>query len=70
VTSPIDGLFYLYIAALNGQSDSGEAPQVKLRYYSSILKNTFDAQQTVPFKNDAQLGTVSDPYKPEFRLPK
>ncbi len=52
-----DGVFYLFISA--PKSGGG----VSLKYYSATLKNTFMAE-SLPFKNDEQLGTVSTPYTP------
>jgi len=66
-TSPVGGLFYLYIA---GPLSAGENTVVTLRYYSSVLKNTFVATETIPFRNDERLGTVSQPYIPEWLLAK
>lgn len=57
-------LFYLYVAGLN----SGETGEFRLRYYSTKLKNIFDSKQTIQFKNNEPLGTVSDPYTPEFTV--
>jgi len=61
--SPVSGLFFLYIA---GTVSGTENPEVSLRYYSSILKNTFVSVLTFPFRNDENIGTVSNPYSPEF----
>ncbi len=52
-----DGLFYLFIT---------EGEYIRLRYYSSLLKNTFVCLETITFRNDEQLGTVSEPFIPNF----
>jgi hypothetical protein len=52
--------------SLTGTVSGTENPEVSLRYYSSILKNTFVSVQTFPFRNDENIGTVSNPYSPEF----
>ena len=59
--SVVDGLFFLYITPPTG--DEGD---IKLRYYSSILKNTFISKETFLFQNDEQKGSYSKPYTPEF----
>lgn len=66
VTSLNNGLFFLFIIGPN--ADKGT--EVTLRYYSAILKNTFIAKDPIIFSNDAQLGTVSAPYTPEFLVEK
>jgi len=58
VTSPQEGLFFLYICGTEGD--------VSLRYYSAHYKNIFEQTAAFPFKNDTQKGTVSDPYVPEM----
>ena len=61
VTSPVNGLFFLYIVG-----NAADQTELTLQYYSAILKNTFIAKQTLTFKNDAQEGTVNNPIVPEF----
>jgi len=56
-------LFFLYIAGLN----EGNNEDIQLRYYSKQLKNIFTATELIPFRNDAQKGSVSEPYSPEFK---
>jgi len=56
----IDGLYWLYISPAEGSEN------VQLRFYSPELKRIFEAKQTFPFQNDTQLGTVSEPYTPEW----
>lgn len=66
VASPQDGLFYLYIAGLPTEDGNAQAENtpIKLRYYSAVLKNLFVAKETIPFVNDAHMGSVAEPYKP------
>ena len=55
-------LFFLYVTPpLNGT-------EVKLAYYSAQLKNLFYAQQTITFRNDDIIGTVSDPVTPQWTV--
>lgn len=63
VAEQVDGLFFLYITA---PEDGGN---VTLKHYSSVLKNIFTAQP-VAFRNDQQLGTVSEPYSPAWTVVK
>ena len=64
----IDGLYWLYISPATGVSDAfgPENTNIQLRFYSPELKRIFEAKQTFPFQNDTQLGTVSEPYTPEW----
>lgn len=66
VASPQDGRFYLYIAGLPAEGDNAQAENapIKLRYYSAVLKNIFVAKETIPFVNDAHMGSVTEPYAP------
>jgi len=59
IASPIDGLFFLYIAGVNDQ-------MVNLKYYSTHYKNIFEAKEAFPFVNDAHLGSVAEPFAPAF----
>ena len=54
--------YWLYIAAL---TSGGE---VTLKHYSAAYRNIFVATATIPFRNDAQLGTISAPYTPQWRV--
>jgi len=63
VASPKDSLFYLYIAPQT--SFSGE---VTLRYYSAHYKNLFEAENTFTFANDSRLGTVAEPFTPQWKV--
>lgn len=63
VAEQVDGLFFLYITA---PEDGGN---VTLKHYSSVLKNLYTAQP-VAFRNDQQLGTVSEPYSPAWTVVK
>lgn len=56
-------LFFLFMSGLN----EGDIEDVQLRYYSKQLKNIFKATELIPFRNDAELGSVSEPYTPEFK---
>ena len=62
VTSPDEGLFYLYIGAPIGVTPSS----VTLRYYSAHYKNLFEHKDAFPYLNDECLGTVAEPYIPAF----
>ena len=58
IASPLEGLFFLYIAGTEGT--------VTLRYYSAHYKNLFEAKDAFPFVNDDHLGTVAEPLVPAF----
>ena len=64
MTTPQDGLFFLFISAPQ------EGNEVLLKYYSTAVKNIFTATEPVPYKNNTRLGTVSDPYKPKWAVAK
>ena len=55
-----DGLFWLYVTAPENNEE------ITIKYYSSKLKNIFVSEETFPYRNDYQLGTVSAPYSPAF----
>lgn len=61
VAYPKDGLFFLYIAPM--EPYTGE---VTLRYYSAHYKNLFEVLNAFPFANDARLGTVAEPFTPQW----
>lgn len=61
-----NGLFFLYISHPNGDASVGA---ITLRYYSSKLKNLFEAKDVFTFKTDGQEGDVSSPLTPNFLLP-
>ena len=63
VAEQVDGLFFLYITTPE------EGDNVTIKHYSSVLKNIF-TDQPVPFRNDTQLGTVGEPYSPEWTVVK
>ena len=42
--------------------------EVQLKFYSPDLKRIFVAKETFTFRNDAQLGSVSEPYTPEWKV--
>ena len=59
VATPKDGLFYLYICSpANGQ-------EVTLKYYSSVLKNVLSAAP-IAFTDGSHLGSIAEPYTPQF----
>ena len=60
----VDGLYYLYI------SPSAQGEDVQLKFYSPDLKRIFEAKETFPFVNDGRLGSVSQPYTPEWTVAK
>ncbi len=59
VTTPKDGLFFLYICAPATSTD------ITLRHYSNALK-TILTSEPFTFVGDGHLGTVSEPYTPAF----
>ena len=59
------GLYWLYISPATEQGGN-----VQLRFYSPDLKRIFGATSTFPFRNDTQLGTVAEPYTPEWEVTK
>ena len=54
------GLFFLYICAPT------QAQTIRLHYYSAVYKNIFIDQDGFSFVNDAQKGSVKDPYIPSL----
>ena len=60
----VNGLYFLYITAPENEGN------VKIKYYSSKLKNIFVSTESFPFRNDASLGTVQEPYAPKFEVEK
>ena len=63
VASPKNGLFYLYVAPLS--SFTGE---VTLRYYSAHYKNLFESVNAFTFANDERLGTIAEPFTPQWKV--
>ena len=59
------GLYWLY---LSPAAETGG--DVQLRFYSPDLKRIFDAASTFPFSNDTQLGSIAEPYTPEWTVAK
>ena len=59
----INGLFFLFICAPAADE------QIAIRYYSSRLKHIY-VSELIPFRNDTRLGTVSEPYTPNFIVEK
>ena len=60
----VNGLYFLYITAPENEGN------VKIKYYSSKLKNIFVSTESFPFRNDASLGSVQEPYAPKFEVEK
>ena len=57
-----DSLYYLFITPA---TEAGG--DVQLQFYSPELKRIFEATETFPFRNDDHLGTVAQPYIPQWR---
>ena len=55
-----DGLFYLYMSAQEGY--------VTLRYYSAHYANLFEAEDAFVYRNDSFVGTVAEPFTPQWKL--
>ena len=53
-----EGLFYLYLSAEEGT--------VTLRYYSAYYTNLFEVKDAFVYRNNASIGTVSEPYCPQW----
>ncbi len=53
-----DGLFYLYLSAEEGT--------VTLRYYSAYYTNLFEVKDAFVYRNNASIGTVAEPYCPQW----
>ena len=60
------GLYWLYISPANANANAN----VALRFYSPDLKRIFDATSTFPYSNDSQLGSVAEPYTPQWSVAK
>ena len=60
-----DDLYWLYISPA---TEAGG--DVQLRFYSPELKRIFQAKATFPFRNDDHLGSVAEPYTPEWEVAK
>ena len=41
---------------------------MQLRFYSPDLKRIFVAKEVFPFHNDTQLGSITEPYTPEWTV--
>ncbi len=57
------GLYTLY---LSPAPETGE--DIQLRFYSPDLKRIFVAPETLPFRNDAIIGSVAEPYTPAWKV--
>ena len=57
------GLYWLYISPATEAGGN-----VQLRFYSPELKRIFDATTTFSFSNDTQLGSITEPYTPEWKV--
>ena len=64
LASPKDGLFMLYVTAPQ------EGHPVSLKYYSAAVKNLFAATETIVYKNDEVLGSIAQPYTPNWVIVK
>ncbi len=62
IASQENKLFFLYVTGTEGA--------VTIRNYSAFYSNIFEAKDAFEFKNDAQLGTIANPYKPAFTVKK
>ena len=60
-----EGLYWLYITPA---TEAGG--KVQLRFYSPDLKRIFDAKEQFDYINDSNLGTVAEPYTPEWTVAK
>lgn len=59
-----DGLFYLFISApKNGKN-------ITIKHYSAALKHIYATRATIPYSNDGNLGTVSNPCTPAWKVEK
>ena len=68
VADYIDGLYHLYISPANeGTNDQSQMSDVQLRFYSPDLKRIFVATEEIPFRNDANLGSIAEPYTPSWK---
>ncbi len=63
LATPQEGIFFLYICK------PAEGENVKIRYYSYVLKNIFTSEPFT-YTNDAQLGTIAAPFMPQFAIEK
>lgn len=61
VSSPTDGLFFLYITS---PAESGA--DITVRYYSAQLRNVFLADEVLHFESGTQQGSVTNPLTPAF----
>ena len=61
IATCINGLYRLYISPA-----TGDGSDVQLRFYSPELKLIFEAVETFPYHNDANLGTTAEPYTPSW----
>ena len=66
VATPLDDLFFLYIASPSSLQGEDGGRLVTLRYYSAHYKNLFEAKDAFPFVNDDHLGTIAEPLAPAF----
>ena len=62
VAEYIDGLYWLYLSPA-----SEEGGDVQLKFYSPTLKRIFVTTETFLYRNDTQLGTVAEPYTPQWK---
>ena len=65
------GLYWLYISPATEEGDDpSPMTNVQLKFYSPDLKRIFVATSTFPFGIDAQLGSITEPYTPEWTVAK
>lgn len=62
---PEHGLYWLFISPAANANDD-----VQLKFYSPHLKRIFDAKETFHYRNDTILGTIAEPYTPEWTVAK
>ena len=77
---PANALYWLYITppSSNDQQTNDQQTNdqrlttndIRLRFYSPSLKRIFDAAATIPFRNDDRLGTLTEPFTPEWTVSK
>ena len=59
----IDGLYWLYVSPAGDTNTN-----IQLRFYSPKLKRIFVATETIPFRDNAIIGDVEDPYTPSWTV--
>ena len=59
----IDGLYWLYVSPAGDTNTN-----IQLRFYSPELKRIFVATETIPFRDNAIIGDVEDPFTPSWTV--